>query len=196
MSRTMSAADKAKSDARRAEKKAAVDASIAAGLERLKDPEVWREFIARKDSKSNLARYSFRNQLLIFQQDPMATDTAGFNQWRARGRQVRKGEPSHILVFSPIKYRKAQVDGKVLDRAPEAGEDSVIKMTGVGIECVWDVSQTDPIDGKEFKPATTGAALDIDAVREAIVQMAGDHAEEILAALETATEEAEELADA
>lgn len=195
MSRTMTASDKAKSDARRAEKKAAVDASIAAGLERLKDPAVWREFIARKDTRSNLARYSFRNQLLIFQQDPMATDTAGFNQWRTRGRQVRKGEASHILVFSPIKYRKAQVNGKVLDRAPEAGEDSVIKMTGVGIECVWDISQTDAIDGKEFRPATAGDALDLDAVREAIVQMAGDHAEDILAALDTATEEDEDQDD-
>ena len=79
--------------------------------------------------------------------------------------------------------------------APEAGEDSVIKMTGVGIECVGDISQTDAIDGKEFRPATAGDALDLDAVREAIVQMAGDHAEDILAALDTATEEDEDQDD-
>lgn len=42
--------------------------------------------------------YSLSNLLLILSQNPDATMVAGFRQWQAKGRQVRKGEKS-ITIF-------------------------------------------------------------------------------------------------
>ena len=37
--------------------------------------------------------WSFTNIMLIASQRPAATMVAGYQEWQARGRQVRKGEP-------------------------------------------------------------------------------------------------------
>ena len=42
--------------------------------------------------------YSLNNLILIMAQRPNATPVAGFRQWHAKGRQVRKGEKS-IKIF-------------------------------------------------------------------------------------------------
>ncbi|WP_161602666.1 toprim domain-containing protein [Thermomonospora catenispora] len=54
----------------------------------------WLELAARH------GRYGFGNTLLIHVQMPTATEVRPYEEWRARGRQVRKGE-SGIRILSP-----------------------------------------------------------------------------------------------
>lgn len=173
-------AAKAKQDGKRAQ----CDAMIQDSLGKLTDPGVWREFLARQSDA--LGRLSLRNQLLVRMQMPGATDTAGYGDWQARGMQVRKGETG-LLIFAPL-TRKAVAgeDGKPLERKPEEGEQTFTQMRGTKVVATFDVSQCDPIDGKEFKPSPHAKPLDLDKIREDIESMAGDHAEAIVAAFDEA----------
>jgi hypothetical protein len=58
------------------------------------------------------------------------------------------------------------------------------------VVATFDVSQCDPIDGKEFKPSPHAKPLDLDKIREDIESMAGDHAEVILSAFDEALTDA------
>jgi hypothetical protein len=165
-------------------KRAKADALIAGALDQLTDPDMWAEYLARGES---LARYSIRNQLLIGMQCPEATDVAGYLEWQRRGRQVRRGETG-ILIFAPVTRRAVMEDGKALDRKPEPGEQTVTQMRGVKVASVFDISKTDPIEGREFKPAKGAEPKDLDQVREVIATLAGEHAEAILDALDQAAE--------
>lgn len=188
----MTDAEREEAKERKRVRLAEVDQHIQEGLQRMKDPSVWAEFIARGTGTA-FSRYSFRNQLLVMQQDPTATDTDGFKRWQSRGRQVRKGGSSHITVFAPLKYREAvDKDGKPTGQKPKEGEASKMVMKGVTLESVFDISQTDEIPGKPFKPAPGAEPLDLGKVRDLVTELApeGD-VEEILAAMDTATEEAE-----
>lgn len=156
----------------------------AAALDQLTDPDVWAQYLSRGES---LARYSFRNQLLIGMQCPDATDVAGYVEWQDRGRQVRKGETG-ILIFAPLTRRAVMEDGKVLDRKPEPGEETVTKMRGLRITSVFDIGQTDPIEGKPFKPAKDASPKSLGEIREVIATVAGEHADAILDALDQAAE--------
>ena len=167
------------------EKRARVAALMADGLDALTDVTTWAAFLARGHS---LARYSFRNQLLIGMQCPSAADVAGFVEWAERGRQVREGEEG-LLIFAP-RTRKAAVDasGQVLDRAPEPGEESTRKMCGVKVASVFDISQTDPMPGRTFKPAPTAQAKTFAEIRATVAGMQGDDAARVLAAMDQAAE--------
>lgn len=77
--------------------------------------------------------YSFCNQLLILAQRPEATQVAGYQRWKALGRQVRQGEKSiHILAPVP-KKRSDSEDGR---------EDVSQRLCGFRVACVFDVAQT------------------------------------------------------
>ena len=167
------------------EKRARVAALMADGLEALTGPQTWLTFLARGHS---LARYSFRNQLLIGMQCPVASDVAGYVEWTGRGRQVRDGEEG-ILIFAP-RTKKAAVDanGEIHDRAPEPGEDSTRRMCGVKVASVFDISQTDPMPGRVFKPAPTAQAKTFTEIRATVAAMQGDDAARVLAAMDEAAE--------
>lgn len=171
---------KARADAKRQK----ADELIAGALDQLTDPGTWVQWLARGES---LARYSVRNQLLIGMQCPHASDVAGYVEWQDRGRQVRKGETG-LLIFAPLTRRAVMEDGKVLDRKPEPGEETVTQMRGVRITSVFDISQTDPVEGKPFKAAKGSAPKDIDEIRSVIAAIAGEHADAVLDALEQAGE--------
>ncbi len=171
---------KARADAKRAK----ADELITGALDQLTDPAAWARYLARGES---LARYSIRNQLLIGMQCPEASDVAGYVEWQDRGRQVRKGETG-ILIFAPVTRRAPIEGGIVLDRKAEPGEESVTQMRGVKITSVFDISQTDPIDSKPFKPAKGSTPKDIDEIREVIAAIVGEHADAILDALDSAAE--------
>jgi protein-L-isoaspartate O-methyltransferase len=158
-------------------KRQRVDDLIGAHLEQLTTPEAWAAFLRRG---SSLDRYSLRNLLLILQQCPVASDVAGFVEWQERGRQVREGEEG-LLILAP-RTRKAPADGA--DREPEPGEDTVRKMAGVKVTSVFDISQTDPIAGCEFRPAATAQAKTFAEIREAIAELAGDQADAVLKAMD------------
>lgn len=81
----------------------ALHASIAEQVQQLADSGQWRAFLEFARSFHN---YSLNNVLLILSQSPDATMVAGFRQWQARGRQVRKGEKS-IKIFG---YREKKTE--------------------------------------------------------------------------------------
>jgi hypothetical protein len=179
-------AAKAKQDSKRAQ----CDAMINDALPKLTDPAVWREFLARQSDA--MGRLSLRNQLLVRMQCPGATDTAGYGDWQARGRQVCSGKDSGLLIFAPVKYNMVETpEGK--DRKAEKGEEGITKMKGTKVVSTFDISQTKEIEGKAFVPSPHAKPIDPEKIREDIESMAGEHAESILAAFEEAlTPEAEE----
>lgn len=54
-------------------------------------------------------KYSLRNQMLIYSQDPDATRVAGFHTWKNLGRRVRKGEHG-LLIIVPMPLRRRDAD--------------------------------------------------------------------------------------
>ncbi|HUZ26601.1 MAG TPA: toprim domain-containing protein [Streptosporangiaceae bacterium] len=83
--------------------------------------------------------WSFTNVMLIVGQWPAATLVAGYDQWQARGRQVRKGEPGIQVIAEP-----GQPPGAVgQQRAGRAGRGTLRQEAGKPwVAYVWDVSQT------------------------------------------------------
>lgn len=49
--------------------------------------------------------YSFRNNLLVYVQNPNATIVKGFCEWNKLGRGVKK-DPRTIFIYIPIRYKK------------------------------------------------------------------------------------------
>ena len=108
--------------------------SIGSQLEELTSTEGWARFLA---FATGFHSYSLSNVLLILSQRPDASRVAGFRQWQERGRQVRKGERS-IKIFGYAAKKTEDENGEEERRA-------YFPMLSV-----FDVSQTDPIDGEEI----------------------------------------------
>lgn len=132
---------KQKAEARREEAVAVLDAGVdhVAG-----DPEALKaylEFLAR------FHRYSHRNALLLFEQTLMrgasASHFMGYRAWQAQGRQVKKGEKGY-MVFAPVS-RKLYGE----DAAAAGVEDGTSKLVAFRVATVFDIDQTDVIEGQE-----------------------------------------------
>lgn len=121
--------------------------SIGAQLEQLTSTEGWAAFLRLA---TGFHRYSLSNVLLIQSQRPDATRVAGFRQWQARGRQVRKGERA-IKIFG---YSTKRIE------PDENDDDEGTTRVYYPVLSVFDISQTDPIDGAdevpELAPRLTG----------------------------------------
>lgn len=118
-------------------------ASIVEQVQQLADSDQWRAFL--KFARS-FHTYSLNNLLLILAQNQEATMVAGFRQWQAKGRQVRKGEKS-IKIFG---YRESK---PVQDSEQnEASEDDDRVIRYFPTLSVFDISQTDPIEGAKPIP--------------------------------------------
>ena len=128
----------------------ALHASIVEQVQQLADSGQWRAFLQFARS---FHHYSLNNLLLILAQNPVATMVAGFRQWQAKGRQVRKGEKS-IKIFG---YREKKTDRD--DDAEEATEDGKRVMRYFPTLSVFDIAQTDPIDGTEPPPENPSRRL-------------------------------------
>lgn len=164
-----------------AAKRAKVAGLIETALDKLTDPATWAAYLAQANL---LARYSPRNQMLIFMQDPEATDCDGFVHWRERGRQVRKGETG-LMIFAPVTYSKKDREGD--GRQPgEMTSDDLKGIKGIKVATVFDIAQTDPIDGAEFREAERAQRRDLEEYRAVITDIAGDNAAPILAAMDKA----------
>lgn len=117
----------------------ALHSSIVAQVQQLADSGQWRAFL---DFARSFHAYSLNNLLLIRSQEPGATMVAGFRQWQARGRQVRKGEKS-IKIFG---YREKKLD------SGEAAEDDERVIRYFPTLSVFDIAQTDAMEGAEPLP--------------------------------------------
>ena len=52
-------------------------------------------------------RYSWGNQILIYTQDPEASQLAGFATWKSLGRQVKRGEKG-LMILAPCHSRRVK----------------------------------------------------------------------------------------
>ena len=127
----------------------ALHASIVEQVQQLTDSGQWRAFLEFAHTFHN---YSLNNLLLILAQKPDATMVAGFRQWQAKGRQVRKGERS-IKIFG---YREKKTENAAADETP-ADEDRVIRYFPT--LSVFDITQTDPIEGADPLPTDPAQRL-------------------------------------
>lgn len=111
------------------------------GVLSLANDASWRRMM---DFLAKFRHYSFNNTILIYMQKPDATMLAGYKQWMSRGRQVKKGEKS-IKIFGHSTIKKKDDNGNIIlnDDGSEA------TYVYYPILSVFDVSQTEPIPGKE-----------------------------------------------
>lgn len=84
------------------------------------------------ETAAQFHNYSWGNQMLIAFNRPDATQVAGYQAWRALGRQVRKGERG-IAILAPVAIRLKD----------DAGEDTNEIRVGFKTVHVFDVAQTD-----------------------------------------------------
>jgi hypothetical protein len=144
-------------DEKIADRNAKLDAlhmKLTGAVDALVSDDDWRraiEFSARFRSRS------FNNTLLICVQhaaaheagrvrEPYPTHVAGFQQWKALGRSVNKGQ-SGYQILAPVTARVAVTEDGSWRRLgkgekPEPGETAKNRMVGVRPAYVWDVSQT------------------------------------------------------
>ncbi|KYD11421.1 hypothetical protein B4102_2149 [Heyndrickxia sporothermodurans] len=69
------------------------------------------DYIKYLNFVSKFPKRSFRNQLLIYMQNPDAHLVAGMKTWNKFGRQLIKGSKG-IKIFAPIKKKEIEVDEK------------------------------------------------------------------------------------
>ena len=119
----------------------ALHASIVEQVQQLADSGQWRAFL---EFARSFHTYSLNNLLLILAQKPDATMVAGFRQWQAKGRQVRKGEKS-IKIFG---YRE-----KTATTDDDAGADEGRVIRYFPTLSVFDIAQTDPVEGADPLPS-------------------------------------------
>jgi hypothetical protein len=119
--------------------------TLIAGVEALQSSDDWKRAL---QVAAKFWRYSFNNQVLIWQQAHErgfeATQVAGYKKWRELGRQVRRGEKG-LMVYVP---RTKTVE--------ENNGDKTRVLTGFGVGFVFDISQTDG----EPVPSTTDFVSD------------------------------------
>ena len=116
----------------------ALHEKLAAQVEALASSGQWQKFL---DYAASFHSYSINNVLLIATQCPHASQVAGFRAWQEKGRQVRKGEKA-IKIFG---YSSK----KITEKNDQTGEEEEKKITIYPTLSVFDISQTDPIEGAE-----------------------------------------------
>lgn len=123
---------------RRAAEAQALHDTLTAQVEALAASDQWTRYL---DFMQSFYAYSFTNVLLILAQRPDAALVAGFRQWQDKGRQVRRGE--HAIKIRGFSSKK------VIETDQESGEEIERKVARYPILSVFDISQTDPIEGVE-----------------------------------------------
>src|SRR5664280_297758 len=99
--RPVTAAEKARRSQVSADKLTALHGQLAEQVAALRTGEDWRRWL---EVAGRFHRYSFNNTLLIAGQRPDATAVAGYEAWKAMGRQVTKGEKG-LRILAPIVRR-------------------------------------------------------------------------------------------
>jgi antirestriction protein ArdC len=115
---------------------------LAEATRALLSSEGWRAWLR---ARATLHSYSLHNTLLIAQEAGrrgfVPTHVAGFKAWLRLGRCVRKGELG-IPILAPVRVKDRDDDGE------ETGDTRLFFRT----VHVWDVSQTEPLPGREPAP--------------------------------------------
>jgi antirestriction protein ArdC len=132
----------------RREQAAALQATIADKVDAMRTDEQWRAFL---DVARGFHRYSLNNLILIWSQRPDATRVAGFRQWQARGRQVRKGERAvRIFGYATKKITDDDTGDYEQTQTDENGQRVRVYYP---LLSVFDIAQTEPVDPDAPDPA-------------------------------------------
>lgn len=124
-----------------AERKAQAEAlhtDMVAQIEALTSSDKWARFLT---ATASFHSYSFHNVMMILSQNPDATLVAGFKAWKQRGRQVRKGERA-IRIYGYSTRKRTETD-------PDTGEDVEKRVAFFPLVNVFDIGQTDAIEGAD-----------------------------------------------
>lgn len=122
---------------RQAEAQALHD-TLTEQVQALVDSGAWRTYLDFM-AGFRCRTYSLNNLLLVLAQRPDASLVAGFRQWQEKGRQVRAGERS-------IKIRGFSTK-KITETDETTGDEVEKRLQRFPILSVFDISQTDPIEG-------------------------------------------------
>lgn len=132
--------------ARRQEELDRLTGQITDAVAEFGQSDEWRTFLS---FASRFHSYSFRNQVLIWLQNPNARHVTGYKAWQQHGRQVRKGETG-LRIFAPVtrkmpydKTTGQAIDKDEVDKHPSQNVVWKRRMVGVKPTSVFDVSQTD-----------------------------------------------------
>ncbi len=101
---------------------------LHAGIDALTSSDTWTAWL---DVARHLPTYSVNNLILIWTQNPNATQVAGYRAWRKLGRQVRRGEKG-LRILAPCTYKATDED---------TGDDRCI-VRGFRPVVVFDIAQT------------------------------------------------------
>lgn len=130
-----------------------LQAGLVAQVEALRSDAGWLAYLR---GVRQFHGYSPNNVMLILLARPDATRVAGYRTWRRLGRQVRKGEKG-IRIFGPREFTSTRTDERT-------GEEKTSRGVVFRPVSVFDISQTDPIEGAslvfEERPVTRLAGAD------------------------------------
>lgn len=116
----------------------ALHAQLTAKIEEFTTSTEWMRFLAFARA---FHAYSLNNVVLILAQLPGASRVAGFRRWQELGRQVRKGEKA-LKIFGYSTKRVVETD-------ENTGEETETTLVRFPILSVFDISQTDLMEGTE-----------------------------------------------
>jgi len=154
--------------AKRRDQLEALSADLERAVSELASEDAWKDALRMAAA---MRSHSFTNTLLIAAQhaaayeagtvpSPTPRAVAGYQQWRALGRQVARGQHGY-KIFAPVTARMASrtpndtASWRRLGKGeePKPGETVRRKMIGTRIAHVWDVTQTDgPPLGEPSRP--------------------------------------------
>ena len=120
------------------EKQKKLHDTLAEKVESIQTSEEWKQYL---DFAKSFHKYSAMNAMLIWAQKPNATMVAGFNQWKEKGRVVKKGEKGISI--------RGFAKKKVVKENKETGEEEEKTFGYFPIVTVFDISQTEPLPGHE-----------------------------------------------
>lgn len=126
-----------------------MDRNIVEILDTLeKEPERIADFL---EFGSRFYRYSLKNNLLIYRENPQAVYCQSFSAWNDAGYQVKRGAKG-IKVYVPYQATLLKIDGNLVpleQASPEekikyqAGEvESITQQKHDGVKAVFDIAQT------------------------------------------------------
>lgn len=124
-------------DQRKAEMET-LHAHLADQVDALRTSEAWARYLT---FCAAFHRYSLNNVLLILAQRDDATQVAGYRAWNKLGRQVRKGERGIRIIGTG--------ERSVSDEDEEGGEASTTRRRVFFPVSVFDIGQTDALDGRQ-----------------------------------------------
>ena len=85
---------------KKAEKDAVYQMIDDTATEIVSDPDKFRAYL---DTQARMDRYSAANALLIYKQQPQATQLKDFRDWQEDGVKVNKGAKS-LSILEPVEY--------------------------------------------------------------------------------------------